>query len=98
MTPLVTCPVIAGIFRSVIADLHQVMALICCLLMPVEYRSGSLHLTEDILSSFLIINVPFNKKSLHGKIQNYESPMQPICLERNVVIQIKHYAQYKILR
>ena len=34
------------------------------------------------------------KKSLHRKMQNYKSTMQLTFLERNIVIQIKHYAQY----
>lgn len=62
--------------------------------MPVEYRSVRFHLHEDILSSFLIVHVSFSKKSLHRKMQNYKSTMQLICLERNIVIQVKHYAEY----
>lgn len=27
-------------------------------------------------------------------MQNYKSTMQLICLERNIVIQVKHYAEY----
>ena len=29
-------------------------------------------------------------------MQNYKSTMQLICLERNIVIQVKHYAEYRI--
>ena len=27
-------------------------------------------------------------------MQTYKSTMQLICLERNIVIQVKHYAEY----